>query len=181
MFARASEEMQCDFDGETDCEVAANVEYLYPTAEVTGISSSFDDVSNAIQVTITGTGLDTDCATTELLIDGVAQTCISAGATEAVFQVDSMVDKSSSNIRFYTEIGTTLGASTIVSHDFDPALVSVSPNSGGSSGGEKITVTGVGFGTDSTGVNLYHEESAQDICQSVEVTAYGTFTCYTIA
>ena len=42
-----------------------------------------------------------------------------------------------------------------------------------------MTVTGTGFGINTTGVNLYHEASQADICAEVTMTGYGTFTCLT--
>jgi len=56
--------------------------------------------------------------------------------------------------------------------------VSVSPNTG-SSGGARLVVTGVGFGINSSSVNLEH--GGENICASTEITAYGSFICYTIA
>ena len=41
-------------------------------------------------------------------------------------------------------------------------------------------MTGVGFGINTADVNLYHVESAQNLCTTTTVTAYGTFTCETI-
>ena len=61
-----------------------------------------------------------------------------------------------------------------------PTLVSISPSSG-SSGGTLIKVTGTGFGTSTEGVNLTHESSGVDICEEVNMTSYGTFTCLTTA
>ena len=89
------------------------------------------------------------------------------------------LDKSSSAIKFYNAEGKINGASTISSHTFTPGLVGISPSTG-SSGGAKLTVTGVGFGTNSSGLNLYHVESSQNICDSVVIDSYGQFTCYSI-
>jgi hypothetical protein len=61
-----------------------------------------------------------------------------------------------------------------------PTLVSVSPSSG-SSGGTLLTVTGTGFGVNTSGVNLVQVSTGEEICQSVTVSAYGTFTCLTKA
>ena len=60
----------------------------------------------------------------------------------------------------------------------EPVLLSISPSSG-SSGGTLITVTGSGFGqTNTTAVNLING-SNQEICETVTMTGYGTFTCLT--
>jgi hypothetical protein len=155
-------------------------EYAAPTSTATGISSSFDTASNSIHVTVSGSGFGTDTSTTSLLIDNIEQTTVSVADGSAVFQVTDMLDSSSSSIKFYTYEGTPNGQSTASSHSFTPALVSVSPNTG-SSGGAKLTITGVGFGTNTASVNVNHVESGQNICSSTEITAYGQFTCYTIA
>ena len=61
-----------------------------------------------------------------------------------------------------------------------PTLVSISPSSG-SSGGTLITVTGTSFGVNTAEVTLIHGSTQEDICQSVSITGYGTFTCLTKA
>ena len=174
VFARTTEEMVCSTG--SDCFY----EYAAPVSTATGISSSFDTASNSIHVTVTGSGFGTDTSTTSLLIDDIEQTTVSVADGSAVFQVTDMLDSSSSSIKFYTYEGTPNDQSTTSSHSFTPALVSVLPSTG-SSGGAKLTVTGVGFGTSTSSVNVNHVESGQDICSSTEITAYGQFTCYTIA
>lgn len=105
---------------------------------------------------------------------------MTATDTIATFQIISLLDTSSDAINFYNVDGTPNNANAISSHTFTPALVSVEPLTG-SSGGAKLTITGVGFGVETTDVNLFHQESGQNICSTVEVTAYGSFLCYTIA
>lgn len=176
VFARTTEEMQCNrSDSVADCFF----EYVAPPATVTSISSAFDTVTNSIVATVTGSSLGTDVASTELVIDGNSQTTLTASDSSATFQIINLLDLSSSDIKFYNSDGTPNGASSISSHTFVPGLVSIEPSTG-SAGGAKLTITGVGFGVDST-VNLYHQESNQDLCYDTEVTAYGTFVCYTIA
>lgn len=153
-------------------------EYAAPTSTASAISSSFDAASKSIQVTITGSGFGTDASTTSLIIDEIEQTTVSVADGSAVFQITHLYDSSSSYIKFYTSEGTPNSASSVSSHSFTPALVSVSPNTG-SSGGAKLVVKGVGFGVESTSVNLEH--GGENICASTEITDYGTFTCYTIA
>ena len=58
--------------------------------------------------------------------------------------------------------------------------MSISPSSG-SIGGTLLTVTGVGFGINTTDVNIYNPVLLKNICSSVKVTGYGTFTCQTIS
>ena len=86
----------------------------------------------------------------------------------------------STNIKFYTIKGTPSGTSFLATHTFAPSLVSISPSTG-SFGGSKLTVTGVGFGINTADVNLFHVQSNLSICSTVEVTAYGVFTCQTIS
>lgn len=56
-------------------------------------------------------------------------------------------------------------------------MVSISPASG-SAGGTLLTVTGTGFGKKSTGITLV-DSTDKDVCEKVEITGYGTFTCLT--
>lgn len=137
-------------------------DYIEPTATVTAISSSFDTTNNVIQITVTGSGLDSDPLTQQLVIDGYTQQSDTASGTQAVFTVTDMLDSSSDSVAFYTEAGTPNGASGISSISLTPKLVSISPSSG-SAGGAKLTITGAGFGMSST-VNLYHQESGQNLC-----------------
>ena len=60
----------------------------------------------------------------------------------------------------------------------EPKLLSISPSTG-SSGGTLITVTGSGFGaTNTTDVQLVNQ-SGNQLCDTVTMTGYGTFTCLT--
>ena len=182
VFARTTEEMICDLTDDNDPdETDCSFTFEQPTATVTGISSNFDAATNSIHVTISGTDLASSTSEVQLEIDGFSQTAVSAGSTSVVFQVTGLLDESSFQVLFYNIEGTVTGASSIKEHTFTPGLVSVSPSTG-SSGGSKLTVTGVGFGTNSASVNLYHVESNQNICDSrSSVNAYGDYTCYTIA
>ena len=60
-----------------------------------------------------------------------------------------------------------------------PNLLTISPSSG-SAGGTLLTVTGTGFGTATAGLTLV-DSSGTDVCASVSITGYGTFTCMTKA
>lgn len=62
----------------------------------------------------------------------------------------------------------------------EAGLISISSNTG-SSGGSIVEVTGVGFGTGVTDVDLVHVSSGTALCDSVEVTGYGKFICETKA
>ena len=63
------------------------------------------------------------------------------------------MDTSSNDVKVYFAEGMPSGA--IAQQTFTPALISVSPSSG-SSGGTRLTVTGVGFGPSTENLNLYH-------------------------
>jgi hypothetical protein len=58
-------------------------------------------------------------------------------------------------------------------------LISIEPEIG-SIGGSKIIVTGSGFGTEVTDLNLYDSTNDRTLCSSFEVISYGVFTCVTI-
>jgi len=68
IFARTTEEMQCNTVGE-DC----TFDYIAPTATASSISSSFDTASNSIYVTVSGSGFGTDISATSLVIDDIEQ------------------------------------------------------------------------------------------------------------
>lgn len=59
-----------------------------------------------------------------------------------------------------------------------PALLMLDPPIG-SAGGTKLQAIGSGFGKDTEGINI--KVGSTEICESVEVTAYGKFTCTTKA
>ena len=61
-----------------------------------------------------------------------------------------------------------------------PTLISISPSSG-SSGGTLITVTATAIGVDTEDVNLTIGSGGEEICESVTITGYGSFTCLTKA
>lgn len=174
VFARTTLEMDCRAS-DPDCKFA----FADPTAIYSGITSTFDAATNSIEVTVQGTGFGTSTTGMELVIDGTSHAAKSATNTEVKFTLTNANDTTVNDIRFYTQAGNPQGYASLTTITFAPGLVSVSPSTG-SSGGEKLTITGVGFGINSTSVNLYHVESSQNLCYFVEVTAYGTFTCYTI-
>lgn len=177
VFAKTSEETVCRIGAAGDGCV---FEYEASASTVSGIVAAFDEPSNKIQLTVSGTGfIDTDVANTELWIDGMKQETVSVDTTTAIFNLVGARSIDSSDIEFYTAEGSPTGELPYIA--FGQGLVSVSPSTG-SSGGTLLTVSGVGFGTDNSEVvNLYHVQSAQNLCSSVEVTGYGTFTCQTIA
>ena len=176
VFAKTSEEMACRIGAGDGCVF----EYEQSIASVTDIASSYDSVNNRIQLTVSGTGfIAGDLANTELFIDGIKQDVVSVDATTAVFNLVDAKSSYSEDINFYTAEGSPSGSLDFVS--FTGGLVSISPTTG-SSGGTLLTVSGVGFGTENQdSVNLYHVTADANLCSSVEVTAYGTFTCQTIA
>lgn len=83
-------------------------------------------------------------------------------------------------MKVYFADGLSSGYDAFTSATMVPTLVSISP-SAGSSGGTLLTVTGTGFGVDTTGLNLVHSSSGTDICSEVTITGYGQFTCLTVA
>jgi len=91
-----------------------------------------------------------------------------------------MLDESSANVQIYFPDGLPTGYADFASVTVVPTLVSISPSSG-SSGGTLITVTGTGFGSNTQGINLTHSTSGTDICDEVNITGYGIFTCLTTA
>lgn len=76
--------------------------------------------------------------------------------------------------------GFPIGYQPLTTLTFTPTFISVSPNSGGSIGGTLMTITGTGFGVDTTGLGLKDVTTNQPLCSKVQVTGYGTFTCLTV-
>lgn len=146
--------MECNINGGDGCFF----DYIDSTSTVTGISAAFDQASNSIKLTVSGTGFVAgDAAGTELWIDGLKQQIVSVDTTTAVFQLTGALSNTSQDIKFYIGEGSPAGTLSYIS--FDSGLISVSPSTG-SSGGTLLTVSGVGFGQNNQStVNLYHVES----------------------
>lgn len=171
VFAKTSEEMECNVAGAAGCFF----DYVDGTTTISGMTEMLDTATNSIQLTVAGTGFTLgDVANTELWIDGKKQSTVDVQATTATFSLIDAMDTSSSDIKVYFAEGSPSGS--IAQQMFTPALISISP-AVGSSGGSRLTVTGVGFGPNTENLNLYHVESSQEICFDVEVTGYGTFIC----
>jgi hypothetical protein len=143
------------------------------------MKSALNKSSGFIEVTIEGTGLSNS---PQLFIDDFEQTLVSAAATKAVFNLVNLIDQTTTNIKFYTEEGLPVGANLLSSHTFTPAFLGVSPKTGCSSGGCSVTITGAGFGSKPTAVfNLLMAKNNNLLCDTVEHTSYGTYTCNTKA
>lgn len=170
-FLRTSEEA-AKADG-----VVNTFEFKAPTATVTAMTSAFDATTNTQVLTLTGTGMGTDIAVIELIIDGVKQTCLTATDTEATFTLSGINSESANVVEIFMADGLPTGFDTITTVAVTPNLVSISPATG-SAGGTLLTVTGTGFGTSTAGVDLVKADGAS-VCDKVTVTGYGTFTCMT--
>ena len=109
----------------------------------------------------------------------MSQTCDSVTATVATFTITHLDGKSATTVKLATAAGyidpagiTTIGTVTTV-----PTLLEITPGVGSSAGGV-ISVSGGGFGKNST-VKLF--AGAVDICSKVEITKFGHFFCTTNA
>ena len=92
VFAKTYEETVCRIGTAGDGCV---FEYEASASTVSGIVAAFDEPSNKIQLTVSGTGfIDTDVANTELWIDGMKQETVSVDTTTAIF---NLVDARSIN------------------------------------------------------------------------------------
>ena len=152
--------------------------FVEPRATVTALTSEFDDADNTLCLSLTGSGFGSDSEGIELYIDGVLQTVVEVDDDEVIFTVVDMLDETSDDIQIYFADGLPAGYTTITSLTVTPTLVSISPSSG-SSGGTLLTVTGTGFGTNTAGLNLLH--AGNEMCDEVNITGYGAFTCLTKA
>lgn len=143
------------------------------------VSSAFDEATNQIVVTATGTNFPNgDTTGTTLYLDGVMQQTLSVSDTEATFAVVDALDSVTTNARFYFADGLPTNFDTKSFIEMEPKLVSISPSTG-SSGGTLITVTGAGFGPNTLGLNLAVYGGSDTICETVTITGYGSFTCMT--
>ena len=171
-FLRTSEEAVNNVDN--------TYEFATPVATVTSLTSAFDEASNTEVLTLEGSGFGEDTDAVELYIDGALQTVVSCADTVATFTLGGMLDETSSNVQVYFPDGLPTGYTEVASLTVAPTLVSVSPATG-SSGGTLLTITGTGFGTATEGVNLLQGAGGTEICDEVNITGYGTFTCLTKA
>ena len=147
-------------------------EFSEPIAAITAMTNAFDADTNTHVITVEGTGLGTDTAGIDFLIDGVKQTVATAADTSMTVTITEMLDETSSDIWIYFPDGLATGSLDYTSVSVVPTLVSISPSSG-SAGGTLITVTGTGFGVNTQGVNLTHGPSGTDICEEVNMIGYG--------
>lgn len=147
--------------------------YVTPTAEVTDIQVAFNDADFKHQVVVTGTGFDD---TIQLFVDGHEQTLVSQSPTEATFDLVNIDGAVSTNIQVFNSMGYPEGSEIEHAIDVPLALLLIEP-AVGSTGGSIIKVTGSGFGTLTEGLNLLAD--GVELCESVEITAYGSFLCHT--
>lgn len=154
-------------------------EFSDPIATMTGLSSAFDAATNTVVVTIEGSSFTAGSSSmVTLIVDGVEQTPIAVTDISATFELSGMKDESSSDVQVYFADGYASGYADFKTLTATPSLVSVSPSTG-SSGGTLLTVTGTGFGINTTGVNLVIEASGDEICAEVTMLGYGSFSCLT--
>jgi len=172
VFLRTSEEAQNDGSDVYD--------FATPVATITDVTNAFDSSLNAQVFTVTGTGFPNgDTSGVSLHLDGIEQETLTVTDTVATFRVTETLT-SNPSLRVYFPDGLPSGYDSFMTASIAPTLVSISPSTG-SAGGTLITVTGTGFGVNSSSVNLQHTTSGQDICQEVTITGYGSFTCLTNA
>lgn len=148
-----------------------------PRSTISSLTPSFNAATNTAIVTANGSSLPLDVSGAHLYIDGVLQTTTSSTASSTVFTITSLKSSSSTKIGMFVADGLPNGFENISSLTFTPAFVSVSPNTGGSAGGTLLTVTGTGFGVDTTGLGI--NKGTTPLCAKVTVTGYGSFTCMT--
>lgn len=102
-----------------------------------------------------------------------------ADTSTAVFTITNVLNTSSPLVQVFTSAGLPQGWNNVKSLTWTPSFLSISPDVG-SQGGTLVTVTGTGFGVNTTGLGL-KESGGANLCTEVNVTGYGTFTCLTAA
>ena len=90
-----------------------------------------------------------------------------------------MTSATSSNVRVYFADGLPDGYDLITALTVTPTFTSITPGEA-SAGGNLFTISGNGFGVDTADLDLVHVESGNTLCNTVEVTEYGVFTCDSI-
>ena len=174
VFLRTSEEAQND---------GSDVyEFATPVATLSDMTNAFDSSSNSQVFTISGTGFpNADISGVSLHLDGIKQETLTVTDTIATFRVTETLN-GSPTVRVYFADGLPAGYDSFGTATIVPTLVSILPSTG-SSGGTLLTVTGTGFGSDTfiDDLNLENATSSKDICDEVNITGYGTFTCLTKA
>jgi IPT/TIG domain len=115
-----------------------------------------------------------------LYLDGVKQTFVSlTDDTSVIFTLTSFGTQSPLSVKFYSDQGTPNGANAIAnpSLKITPTLISLTP-SVGSAAGTVIKVTGSGFGSLTTNLNLWSGSSG-NVCKSVTYVDPFTLLCTT--
>jgi hypothetical protein len=82
-------------------------------------------------------------------------------------------------VRIYFSDGLPDGYDLIEGITVTPTFTSITPGVA-SAGGNFFTIRGNGFGVDTEGIELLHVESGNSLCNTVEITEYGVFTCDSI-
>jgi len=132
--------------------------YTTPVATITGLTAAFDSATNAIKVTVTGSGfIENDLSAVKLYIDKKLQNTVSVTATDASILITDMLDKTSSDMEIVMPDGYPIGfdGTFMKSISIDPTLTSVSAAKT-CIGGSLIHVQGTGFGVNTKDVQLYH-------------------------
>lgn len=97
-------------------------------------------------------------------------------STDAIFTLTNLHGVATSDVQVYTSEGFPEGGQIAHAIEVTPSVLSITPSTG-SSAGSKILVTGTGFGTETTGLDLLADGSS--LCAEVEITGFGEFTCTT--
>ena len=114
-----------------------------------------------------------------MYLDGVKQTFVSVTDTSAIFALTSFGTQTPLIVKFYSDQGTPNGASLIAnpSLEITPTLISLTPTIG-SAAGTVIKVTGSGFGSLATSLNLWSVTNG-NVCSKVTYVDSLTLLCTT--
>jgi hypothetical protein len=178
-FLKLSEETKCNASASNDCKM----KWEAPPLDIQSKAVTFDATSKTYKLAITTTSAKKftkdDTTGTELWLDGVKQTCDSVTDTVATFTITHLDAIKATTIKLATAAGYVSPASITAIGEVKtvPTLLEITPQVG-SSAGAIISVSGGGFGKNST-VKLF--AGATDICSKVEITKFGHFFCTTKA
>jgi len=149
-------------------------QFTYMPPAVTGISPTSGPAGGGTSVTIKGSGFGTAAGATSISFGSVAATNVKCGSTSQC----TAAGPAGSGVVDVTVTVAGLTSATSSADQFTyivPAVTSISPTSGPSAGGTKVTIKGAGFSqtTGATSVSFGAAAGTQVSCSSTQCTAVG--------
>lgn len=176
VYLKTYEEAACDVD---PCTFQWVKEGL---PKVLSYSTAFDPTLEDYVLTITGTDFGATTTNTEIFIDEVKQTILSASDTDIKVELTGLLGNLTRNVDLYLPLGIPDGMEDMLytsGIQLSPIFTRFYPNSG-SPQGTLITAQVRGVGVNTSPVTLVNS-AGTDICASVTIPTYGVVQCLTKA